>query len=145
MLRTAMALLALCASALASDYQCQRTEGCIAYLTKNGVVKAVNFRKGDIVCTEDGWWDLYEETGWKKIKKNRQKPQAALGAGSAYLFETSAQARGPFVIYRAISPAVSRRWNGTLVLVSTGEFVASGYDTPTGPGWMEVGKQKGKL
>lgn len=144
MLRTLTALLLLAGSALGADYQCRNTFGCTAQISENGQLKTVNFRKGDIICTEDGWI-VSTEDGWKKLKPKRRTPPTASGTSIGYFFESSAQARGPFVIYRAISPALSQRWNGSLVLVSAGEFVASGYDTPTGPGWMEVGKQKGTL
>jgi hypothetical protein len=54
----------------AADYQCRSSNGCTAQIWENGQLKTVNFRKGDIVCTEDGWV-VSTQNGWKKLKPKK--------------------------------------------------------------------------
>ena len=51
----------------AKDYQCGTRAGCVAYKVVNGVSQPVNFRKGDLVSTQDGW-SVDTTDGWKKVK-----------------------------------------------------------------------------
>ena len=63
-------LAAAGSSSLAQDYQCRDSAGCIAYKSKNGLLTATSFRKGDLIATQDGW-TIDPENGWKKIKSAR--------------------------------------------------------------------------
>lgn len=63
----AAAAVTISGISLAKDYQCRQRNGCVAHKVVNGVLKPVNFRKGDLVSTQDGW--VVDTTrGWKKIK-----------------------------------------------------------------------------
>ena len=72
-LKTIAFLTCFAGLAFASDYQCRETNGCTALISENGQLKTVNFRKGDIVCTEDGWI-VSTEDGWKKLKRKKTTP-----------------------------------------------------------------------
>lgn len=60
----------LMSAAWASDWQCRDSNGCTAQISENGQLKTVSFRRGEIVCTEDGWI-VSTETGWKKLKARK--------------------------------------------------------------------------
>ncbi len=72
-LTAASALGFAAVSTHASDYQCRQTNGCTAEISEDGQLKTVNFRKGDIVSTEDGWI-VSTEDGWEKLKTKQTGP-----------------------------------------------------------------------
>ena len=132
----AVALGVLGSIAFASDYQCRETLGCTALISEDGQLKTVNFRKGDIVCTEDGWI-VSTEDGWKKLKPKRHTPlvRHPQVAGSV----SQANVRGPFTLYRGSGPTLA--WDGTIVVWPQGTVIASGYYDPMpGGSWVPVGK-----
>ncbi len=71
LLTAAVTLAAAAGSVYAADYQCREANGCTALISENGQLKTVNFRKGDIVSTEDGWI-VSTEDGWQKFKAKKQ-------------------------------------------------------------------------
>jgi hypothetical protein len=138
----ALAVLAVLAgTALASDHQCRRSEGCIALNLSTG--KWVEFRKGDIVCTEDNWY-AYVEDGWVRLKNHNITPPRSALSVSGYgmpAYDSLAQARPPYTFYRGYGLMV--RWDGTTVLFATPTLVASGYYTPASPTWQTLlGKKR---
>ena len=68
-LTAAITLVSAAVETQAADYQCRESNGCTAQISENGQLKTVSFRKGDIVCTEDGWI-VSTEDGWKRLKSN---------------------------------------------------------------------------
>ncbi len=70
-LTAAVTLAAAAGSAYAADYQCREANGCTAEISQNGQLVTVNFRKGDIISTEDGWL-VSTEDGWEKLKAKKQ-------------------------------------------------------------------------
>ena len=56
----------------AQDYQCRNTSGCTARQSVNGELTTVNFRKGDLVSTEDGWV-VDPDDGWSKVRSKNAK------------------------------------------------------------------------
>ena len=71
----ALSLLAILAMAglpaRAQDYQCRNASGCKARESVDGKLTSVNFRKGDLVSTEDGWV-VDTDDGWKKVRTKQQ-------------------------------------------------------------------------
>jgi len=51
----------------AQDFQCRNAAGCVARRPVNGTLQSVNFRKGDLVSTDDGWI-VDPDDGWKKVR-----------------------------------------------------------------------------
>lgn len=62
----AAAVLALTLTARAEDYQCGDDAGCTARIVEDGVIQDVEFRKGDMVSTDAGWW-IVTDDGWVKV------------------------------------------------------------------------------
>jgi len=61
------ALALLCPTASAEEYQCKNASGCSAEIAVDGEMETTNFRKGDIVSTEAGWF-VSTDDGWEKIR-----------------------------------------------------------------------------
>ena len=60
-------------TSIAQDYQCKEAAGCTAQKPVNGKLQRVNFKKGDLISTEDGWV-VNPDDGWKKVRsKNSTK------------------------------------------------------------------------
>jgi hypothetical protein len=117
----ALAVLAVLAgTALASDHQCRRSEGCIALNLSTG--KWVEFR----------------------LKNHNITPPRSALSVSGYgmpAYDSLAQARPPYTFYRGYGLMV--RWDGTTVLFATPTLVASGYYTPASPTWQTLlGKKR---
>lgn len=70
----------------AEDYRCQSDDGCMARINDDGELDEVEFRKGDIVSTEDGWVVSLDD-GWEKIplKKCSRVAAAYLWNGDEHL------------------------------------------------------------
>lgn len=51
----------------AQDYRCQRPGGCLAQIPENGQLRTVEFRRGDLISTSEGWI-VNPNAGWKKIR-----------------------------------------------------------------------------
>lgn len=51
----------------AQDYRCQKPGGCLAQIPENGQLKTVEFRRGDLISTNEGWI-VNPNAGWKKIR-----------------------------------------------------------------------------
>ena len=56
--------------AQAHDFQCRNTAGCVARRPVNGQLETFNFRKGDLVSTDDGWI-VDTDDGWKKVRSKK--------------------------------------------------------------------------
>jgi hypothetical protein len=61
------AFFALALTCYGEDYQCENDDGCVASHTVDNEVVDVDFRKGDMVSTEAGWY-VSSDDGWKKVK-----------------------------------------------------------------------------
>jgi hypothetical protein len=138
------ALAVLAGTALAADYQCLDSSGCVAIIGDgNGKLKTVSFRRGDIVSTEDGWI-VSTEDGWKRLKNHNITPPRSALTVSGYgmpAYDSLAQARAPFTFYRGTGLMI--RWDGTTVLFQTPTLVASGYYAPASPTWqILLGKKR---
>ncbi len=71
-LKALLSLIALSLVIVAEDYRCGEDAGCTARCNDNGELDEVEFRKGDIVSTEDGWV-VSTDDGWVKIPPNAKR------------------------------------------------------------------------
>lgn len=63
-------------AASGEEYKCENDSGCPASITNDGEVETHQFRKGDMVSTEAGWFASWTDDGWTKIKSFRPQQLA---------------------------------------------------------------------
>lgn len=73
----AVAVLSVVGGVAAEDYRCERDAGCTARSNENGEIVETQFRKGDLVSTDDGWVVLTDD-GWVKIKPPKGTVQSVM-------------------------------------------------------------------
>lgn len=147
-------LVTFATSALAADYVCDPKTPipgeCTAMISEGGKLLTVSFRKGDTICTEDGWIieRTYDPTNpvnsWRRPKGTvgSSRPTTYSMGGGPVARGSLAQARGPFRFYRGLG--TTQRWDGSVVTWTSPVTVASGYYEPLSGTWREVPTAKVK-
>lgn len=152
-----LVLLGIAAMPLwAADYQCREPDGCWAQISENGQLRTVEFRKPDIVCTEDGWIVSttgcatgHRPCGWEKMKTAPPKPGSSTLAvvfGHASLGILHSK---PTRFWKGAG--LVRRWVGVDAFgkptygpafywaIPKGHVICEPYYVPAGSGLTEVG------
>jgi len=75
-------MVALASVASGEDYQCTWDAGCTARINRDGELTEVQFRRGDIVSTGEGWI-VSTDDGWRLIetRPRRQSVPQLRGSG----------------------------------------------------------------